>query len=633
VTTTNGDTEDLRLGIQRDYLDNADRPARLADETVEALRTALGDPPADLDDRAPVFVRPGALLGLRGGVDGVTLEDGDQRELDASAPVDLPLGYHRLHTADGERRLIVSPGACALPSGRQWGWTAQLYATRSRASWGMGDLGDLARLTELAQQQGAGFVLVNPLHAGGSTSTRTAQEPSPYFPSSRRFFSPLYLAVDKVDGAADVLGGELAGLGAQGRALNVDRRIDRDAVWRLKREALRAVFDRTGAAQLPGLAAWRQSRGQALEQFATWSVLSERYEGGWQSWPTAARRPDGNLAGAVRDEAAEDVAFVAWLQWQAEQQLRAAGRNVQILQDLPIGVDPNGADAWIYQDELALGVTVGAPPDPFNRGGQDWGLPPFVPWRLRQAEYDPFIQAVRATMALAGGLRIDHVMGLFRLWWVPEGMSADQGGYVRYPSSDLLDIVALESVRAAAPVVGEDLGTVEPGVREELAQRNVLSYRLLWFEDEPPAQWPTGSLAAVGTHDLPTVAGLWDGSDLEDQRASGLDADVEATERLRELLVDRAQVPPDASTTDAVAGAYRLLAEAPSLLLAASLDDALAEPVRPNMPGTTERDNWSLALATPLDDVSEHDGVAAVAHQLRAAVTPAAHPRRSSRSS
>ncbi len=269
---------------------------------------------------------------------------------------------------------------------------------------------------------------------------------------------------------------------------------------------------------------------------------------------------------------------------------------MQVLQDLPIGVDPEGADAWAYQDALALGVTVGAPPDPFNRGGQNWGLPPFVPWRLRALDYEPFIEAIRATMALAGGLRIDHVMGLFRLWWVPEGMPADQGGYVRYPSADLLDIVALESVRAGAPVVGEDLGTVEPGVREELAERNVLSYRLLWFEEDPPRQWPTSSLAAVGTHDLPTVAGLWDGSDLADQKSSGLDADVAATEQLRELLVERAGVPQDASAPRGGRGAYRLLAEAPSLLLAASLDDAVAEPVRPNMPGTTERANWSIAL-------------------------------------
>jgi 4-alpha-glucanotransferase len=619
------DADELRLGIQRTYLDNADRPARLDDETVAALRAAVGEPAPQVADEAPLVVHPGDRLGVEpGSVRGVQLENGRPVEIDAAAPLDLPLGYHRLITATTERRLIVSPGACVLPDRREWGWTAQLYATRSRASWGIGDLGDLARLTALARQQGAGFVLVNPLHAGGSTSTTAPQEPSPYFPSSRRFFNPIFLAVGDVDGAAEVLGGRLARLAADGRALNGDRRIDRDAVWRIKREALREVFDRTRAAGSPDFAAWRRGRGSTAEDFAVWSVLSERYGSGWHSWPREAQRPDGALARAVRDEAPGDLAFVAWLQWQAEKQLRAAGQGVKVLQDLPIGVDPQGADAWAYQDALALGVTVGAPPDPFNRGGQNWGLPPFVPWRLRALDYEPFVEAIRATMAVAGGLRIDHVMGLFRLWWVPDGMPAAKGGYVRYPSADLLDIVALESVRSGAPVVGEDLGTVEPGVREELAARNVLSYRLLWFEEDPPPRWPAGSLAAVGTHDLPTVAGLWDGSDLADQRASGLDADVAATERLRELLVERAGVPTDASPSDAVLGAYRLLAQAPSALLAASLDDALAEPVRPNMPGTTERPNWSVALPTPLDDFAQHPGVAAVADQLRRAVSPTA---------
>ncbi|MFN2563180.1 MAG: 4-alpha-glucanotransferase [Jatrophihabitans sp.] len=612
-----GDADDQRLGIQRNYLDNADEPARLSDETVAALRSALGEPAPEVAARAPVFVHPGERFPADlGALHGIELADGTQLEVDASAPLDVPLGYHRLVTAAGERRLVVSPGACVLPARRQWGWTAQLYATRSRASWGIGDLGDLSQLTALAREQGAGFVLVNPLHAGGSTSTAIPQEPSPYFPSSRRFFNPLFLAVGHVDGAAAVLGGRLEQLAAEGRALNSDRRIDRDAVWRIKREALREVFDRTLAAGSPDFAAWRRSRGAAVDQFAAWSVLSERYGAGWQSWPDGARRPDGPLVTAVYDEAPGEVAFVAWLQWLAEKQLRAAGQAVKVLQDLPIGVDPQGADAWAYQDALALGVTVGAPPDPFNRGGQNWGLPPFVPWRLRELDYEPFIEAIRATMALAGGLRIDHVMGLFRLWWVPEGMPADQGGYVRYPSSDLLDILALESVRSGAQVVGEDLGTVEPGVRQELARRNVLSYRLLWFEEDPPAQWPAGSLAAVGTHDLPTVAGLWDGSDLADQQASGLDADVAATERLRELLVERAGVAPDASAAQAVVGAYRLLAEAPSLLLAASLDDALSEPIRPNMPGTTERANWSMALSTPLEEFAAHPGVTAVAEQL-----------------
>jgi 4-alpha-glucanotransferase len=622
---------DAALGIQRDYLDNADRPARLSEATVAALREALGTPEPGLDERAPVVVRVGEAVDVAGVV-GTTLEDGTQLHRDEVAELSggsvgsrpgghrasLPLGYHWLHTGAGTRRLIVSPGRCVLPSARQWGWTAQLYATRSRRSWGIGDLADLGALAALAKGQGAGFVLANPLHAGGSTAVDVPQQASPYFPSSRRFFSPLYLAVPEVDGARAALGDRLDELAAIGVALNDDRHIDRDAVWRLKRTALREIFDHSNAARSAELAEWRRAKGTSVEDFAAWCVLSERWGGDWREWPGAGRRPDGPAARALRDEAPDDVAFVVWLQWQAEKQLRAAGRQIQVLQDLPVGVDPAGADGWAYQDVLALDVTVGAPPDPFNRAGQDWGLPPFVPWRLREARYEPFIEAVHATMALAGGLRIDHVMGLFRLWWIPDGMAATEGGYVHYPADDLLDIVALESVRASAPVVGEDLGTVEPGVRAQLAERNVLSYRLLWFEKEPPARWPVRALGAVGTHDLPTVAGLWDGSDLEDQRASGLDADYDATRRLRELLVERGGIVSGASVEDAVAAAYRLLARAPSLLRAATLEDALGEPVRPNIPGTAERANWSRALAVPLADLADHPGVQTVAGLLSA---------------
>lgn len=606
-----------RLGIQRHYLDNAEEPAELSPETIEALRVAIGDPDPDLDAFGPLVLRPD--YGWRPAEAGrLELEDGTELDVTPAAVPDVPLGYHWLHTATGRRRLIMSPGRCVPPAGRGWGWTAQLYATRSHRSWGIGDLADLRRLTELAADQGASFVLVNPLHAGGSTSTELPQQPSPYFPSSRRFFSPLYLSVADLPGAAEVLGPERLAATEADR----DRHIDRDRVWQRKRAALREVFDRTGARSSTELQAWRQRQGRGIEDFAAWNVLSERFGTGWPEWPEPARRPDGELARRVHQEQPDDVAFVVWLQWQADRQLRAAGRPLAVLQDLPIGVDPQGADAWSYQDLLAPGVTVGAPPDPFNRAGQDWGLPPFVPWRLRAQNYEPFIESIRATIGLAGGLRIDHVMGLFRLWWVPSGAGAEHGGYVRYPASELLDIVALESHRAQAPVVGEDLGTVEAGVREELSERNVLSYRLLWFEPDPPSQWPTQALAAVSTHDLPTVAGLWDGSDLLDQQASGLDADAEATEQLRERLQAQAGLADDATAEEAVLGAYRLLSQAPSVLLAASLEDALVEPVRPNIPGSTERANWSTALPTMLDELPAAPGVSRLVHVLNQATRP-----------
>jgi 4-alpha-glucanotransferase len=265
-----------------------------------------------------------------------------------------------------------------------------------------------------------------------------------------------------------------------------------------------------------------------------------------------------------------------------------------------VGSAPDGADAWLWQDVLAGAVRVGAPPDAFNADGQDWGLPPFVPWRLRDAGYEPFVQLLRASFRHAAGLRVDHVMGLFRLWWVPEGDGPAAGGYVRYPGTELADILALESVRAGAFVVGEDLGTVEDEVRHALEARGVLSYRVAWFEDEPPPRWPPMSLAAITTHDLPTVAGVADDVD---------DPDGAFAPRLR-ALVDAAP-PGDPAPT--VVLAHRALATAPSHLVIATLEDAVGVIERPNVPGTTtEHPNWSRALPITLEELPVHPTAGAV---------------------
>jgi 4-alpha-glucanotransferase len=328
------------------------------------------------------------------------------------------------------------------------------------------------------------------------------------------------------------------------------------------------------------------------------------------------RHPGGPAVLLFQQEAVREIEFHAWLQWLLGLQLADLAPGVAVIQDLPIGVDPDGADAWAWQQVMADGVTVGAPPDPFNLSGQDWGLHPFVPWRLRQAGYQPFIEAIRATLARNGGLRIDHVMGLLRLWWIPRGCPPTEGGYVSYPLGDLLEIVALESHRFQAMVVGEDLGTVAPGLREELAARNMLSYRLLWFEEEPPPDWPVAALAAVSTHDLPTVAGLWTGTDLADQQAGGLDADAASTEELRDKLAGLTGMPVDADPAEVTGAAYRLLARAPSRLLAASLEDAAGVELRPNLPGTTRPQNWSLPLPILLEDLSTMPNVAVIAQAL-----------------
>jgi 4-alpha-glucanotransferase len=607
-----------RWGIQRQWVDANEETAVVSEATVRRLREAIGEPPDDLEDSAPIVTRPGRDLGL-GRVD-IGCEDGRTRTVGGTLPEDFPLGYHRLHTAAGrERLLVVSPGRCWLPpQWRAWGWTLQLYATRSRASWGIGDLADLRAVREWAQRIDAGFLLINPLHAVGPT---LPQEASPYLPATRRFRNPLYLRVEEVPGADQV---ELSSCADRGRRLNGERLIDRDAVWRLKREALEQIHRLASGGERSGaFERWRTAQGAALQEFAVWCALADEHGPDWRDWPTQLHDPRGAAVREYAERHPDRVSFHAWLQWLLDVQLREASGDLPVIQDLPIGVAGGGADAWAWQGTMAAGVTVGAPPDAFNSAGQDWGSPPLTPWRLRQAEYRPFIESVRATMAAAGGVRIDHVMGLFRLWWVPDGAGPAEGAYVRYPSEDLLDIVALESCRARSIVVGEDLGTVEPGVREALSDRDMLSYRLLWFEHDDPAEWPDKALAAVTTHDLPTVAGLWSGSDVQEQRRytdAGLAELTAGREELLARVRGPAGVPPDAAPADAVAGAHRLLARAPSTLLAATLDDAVAEEQRPNIPGVVDRDNWCLSLPVPVEDLPGHPTATALAGILRDAV-------------
>lgn len=604
-----------RWGIDERYIDAVGVERRVDASVVETLRGVIGEAPA----KAPVLVRrPGGAL--PGGAAVVELEDGGELAVQGRLPEDTPLGYHRLrHGCGTEVRLIVSPGRCHLPADlRAWGWAVQLYATRSRSSWGMGDLADLRRLTQWSAQSGAGFVLVNPLQAVAPTGP---QQPSPYFPASRRFRNPIYLRVEEAPGAREAAA-ELEHCAALGRALNSERHIDRDAVWEHKRRALESIW---ASAPQPEFDAWFTTAAPALHQFATWAALTEHVGQDWRRWPGAYRHPGSPEVATFAAEHDDRVRFHTWLQWLTERQLADAGGDLMLIQDLPIGVDAGGADAWAWQDLLAQDVTVGAPPDEFNTAGQDWGLPPFVPWRLAQAGYEPFVEIVRAGLAARGGLRIDHVMGLFRLWWIPrdeENCGDPTGGaFVRYPAADLLDILALESHRAGAVVVGEDLGTVEEAARTAMTEHGMLSYRLLWFESDDPACWPRTAMAAVTTHDLPTVAGLWDGSDLTAAQDAGLKPNVEATEAIRNRLADDADLADEAENEAAVLGAHRLLARAPSMLLSATLDDALAEPARPNIPGADgARPNWCLALPKPLEDLEADPTARALAEVLREAV-------------
>ena len=312
---------------------------------------------------------------------------------------------------------------------------------------------------------------------------------------------------------------------------------------------------------------------------------------------------------ARREQLADRVAFHQWLQFHLDRQLARASKVIGLIADVPVGFTADGCDAWRWQDLLAADMRVGAPPDYFFPDGQDWGMPPFDPWKLRKAHFEPFVETLRSTAKHAAGLRLDHVMGLFRLFWIPPGAHASGGAYVRYPARELLAILATESRRTHTFVVGEDLGLVEPAMRSRLRERGVLSYKLLWFEDAPPERWPRESAGAIGTHDLPTVAGIWNLSEPDERQ-----------HHLRRRLTESTGLPDGTAPVDVAAAAYERLAQARSRIVLASFEDALGIEERTNVPGTTtERPNWRLALTKPLEDIEQDTGVLRIAQSMRAA--------------
>ncbi len=475
----------------------------------------------------------------------------------------------------------LADGQCAPPPDRAWGWAIQLYALRSRASWGIGDLADLRRFGRWARESGASVVQVSPL---GAQPPTLPQQACPYYSSSRRFRNTQYLRIEEIEGA-DQVAADLAPLRAQALELNHRRHIDHDAVFTLKTRALQLIFQ---AAPRPrGLGAYVRRQGRALRDYARFAALAE-----------------GDEAGLARREE-----FHTWVQFHLDAQLRRAGREIGLIEDIPVGFASDGFDAWRWRDLVAPGLRVGAPPDYFFPDGQDWGMPPFDPWKLQGSHFEPFVDAIRAATAHSAGVRLDHVMSLFRLFWIPDQGGATAGAYVRYPAAALLAVLVAESRRARAFVIGEDLGLVEPSVREALRQIGALGYRLLWFESEPSEQWPHQSVAAIGTHDLPTVAGIWRRTEA-DQRQH----------HLRSRLVEATGLPDDAGALDVAVAAYRRLAASPSCLVLASLEDALAVDERPNVPGTTtEWPNWSLAMPIPLEDIETAEGPQRIADAMAAA--------------
>src|SRR5580704_240569 len=582
-------------GVQREYVDATGTRRRISAERLRAVEGCIR--PVEDVDTAPAFVRPGAPL--PNGTRTVELEGGGELPGGAALDRDAPYGYHRLVMQDGRRlAMVTSPGRCALPDAlRGWGWAAQLYAVRSRQGWGVGDLGDLRAIGAWSRKLGAAMLLVNPLHA---VRPGLPQESSPYFPSSRLYRNPLYLRIQDIPGAGD--DEVVQEVTRDAERLRDAPIIDRNAIVPLKLRALESLWSRFGGDA--GFDAYVAREGWLLERYACFCVLAERHPGSWTSWPAPYRRPEGRALRELVGRERTRVDFHRWLQWLLDAQLARAGAALPLVHDLAVGFAPDGADAWLWQDVVASDARIGAPPDDFNPAGQDWGVPPFDPGRLRAAGYAPLIATMRRMMAAGIALRIDHVMGLFRLWWVPLGAgSPGAGAYMRYPAGELLDILALESVRAGCGVIGEDLGTVESGVRSELRRRGLLSYRLAWFEARPPERYPAQALAALTTHDLPTAAGVWTGADLPEMEATLRPVSRSAELGVRRKLKRLAGVSDDAPASLVVERAYAALGRAPSRLVVATLDDASLAERRPNLPGDLARPNWSIPLPRTLEQL------------------------------
>jgi len=593
-------------------------------------------------------------------------------------PESAETGYHSLeleHPGPGTEpparmTLIVAPSACHVPealrgSGRVWGLAVQLYGIRSRRNWGIGDFGDLHALVELAGSVGAGFVGSSPLHALYPDDPARA---SPYSPSSRLFLNVLHIDVEAL---ADVIESQnareaLAAPDFQARLRRLRRAdlVEYAEAGEAKLHVLRLAWHHFRSHHLSGdgdrardFRRYCEERNASLRAHALFETLQAHFRKrdpavwGWPAWPQPYRDPASSEVAAFAAENAADVDFYRYLQWLAEDQLAAAGLHalslglpVGLYQDLALGVDPGGAEAWANQDVVAAGAHAGAPPDDFNLRGQDWGLPPFVPWRLRESAYAPFIETLRANMRHCGALRIDHVMGLMRLFWVPAGATPAEGAYVRYPLDDLLGILALESRRNGCLVIGEDLGTVPDGLRPRLAELGLLSCQPFYFARgadggfRPPAEYPRQALVSVGTHDLPTLRGFWKGHDLDTRAALGLFP----SEPLRESLMagraqDRARLlaalqregllpegtgadpaaVPDI-TPELAAAVHTFLARTPAQMMAIQPEDLFGVIEQPNLPGSVEgHPNWRRRLPVALEDWHGDARLRALAEAMR----------------
>lgn len=542
----------------------------------------------------------------------------------------LPLGWHRLvATVEGghveSATLIIVPNTLSLPllesSRRVWGVNAQLYSTRSASSWGIGDAADLADLAAVCADKGADFLLINPVHASQPVSPL---ENSPYLPVSRRWLNPIYIRPESIEEYASLPEASrvaIKQLSDETRQFAIrEDLIDRDRSWEAKRKALEIIFDAPRSYHRQSqLDRFIERGGSELSNYALWCALVERE--GTIELPEDLARSSAPRVELERLELAERVDFYQWCQWVVAEQLehaqhvaREVGMEIGIMADLAVGVHPYGSEKWSRPELFASGMSVGAPPDVYSQQGQNWSQPPWSPRSLAESGYLPLRDMVRAALANAGAVRIDHILGMFRLWWIPEGRAATEGTYVYYDHEAMMGVILLEAQRAGAVVIGEDLGVVEPWVRDYLRERGVLGTSVVWFEKEGggwplrPEHYRDRALAAVNIHDLPPTLGYIRGiqttlrselglltDDIETVRAGDRLELEQVGARLHEYgCIDGAEP----SERETVEGLYRYVAKTPSKLVVASLVDAVGD-VRPqNMPGTgaDQYPNWCVPL-------------------------------------
>lgn len=602
---------------------------------VHVPRGAIVDVSVVLEDTdVPLTLLPLDEPRVARDVDGVPMD-----RVTLEVPASVPAGWHRViavvdspgtEPVSGECTLLVYPPAIPVPAGlddrRAVGLAAQLYQVRSEGSWGIGDLADLGELADWAGSElEADFVLVNPMHAGEPVAP---VGPSPYLPTTRRFASALYLRPELVPEYGDLPDadrGRVDDLARTAAEDNAADTIDRDKAWTAKLEALRILFAvPLSPRRAESFERFVDEQQPGIESFATWCALAARYGPDWSTWPDELRDPESVAVARFAEEHPEEIRFHQWLQWHVAQQRdhahRAAvgaGMRLGILHDLAVGVHPAGADAWSLNHSLARGVSVGAPPDVYNQRGQDWSQPPLRPDALAEAGYHPFRDIVRAALKDSGGVRIDHILGLFRLWWIPQGSSPTEGTYVHYDHEAMLGVLALEASRAGAVVVGEDLGTVAPGVRETLSDLGILGTSVMWFEQGddapvPPEAYRRLCMASVTTHDLPPTAGYADLVHVDIREELGQlagDARVERQaaaaeiEAFTDAVRDRGMLEGD-SVDDLVVALHRFVARSPSLLFGVAVSDLVGDRRPVNIPGTSdEYPNWRVPLSGATGEV------------------------------